>query len=171
MNVNQFNSELNLHASALRGHAIKFTQNIDDAEDLLQDTMLKAVRYYGQFDQGTNVRGWLFVIMKNTFLNNYKKDARELSLVMRQDELSSPNLMMSSTRNAAESAFALADITKALDALSSIYRIPFIRYVEGYKYEEIAEEFGIPLGTVKTRIYQAREILKKRLYVYKNRAN
>jgi len=171
MNHNQFISELYLHASALRGNAVKFTQNIDDAEDLLQDTMLKAMRYYKHFDRGINLRGWLFVIMKNTFLNTYKRDMRDFSLITRQEQLSSPDLMMSATRNTAESSFAMADITKALDSLSGIYRIPFIKYIEGYKYEEIAEELSIPLGTVKTRIHQGREILKKRLGVYKNCIN
>ncbi|KLT64345.1 RNA polymerase sigma factor [Pedobacter sp. BMA] len=171
MTTDQFNLQVYAHASALKSYAYKFTNNLDDADDLVQDTMMKAIRYYDKFEQGTNFKGWLFVIMKNTFINNYRKTVKVQAVVSQEEEISSSQLMSSSTRNQAEGAFAMADIKKALDKLPTAYSVPFIRYVEGYKYEEIAAELSIPLGTVKTRIHQARELLKKQLQVYKQKFN
>ncbi|WP_316800512.1 RNA polymerase sigma factor [Pedobacter frigidisoli] len=171
MTTDQFNLQVYAHASALKIYAYKFTNNLDDADDLVQDTMMKAIRYYDKFEQGTNFKGWLFVIMKNTFINNYRKTVKVQAVVSQEEEISSSQLMSSSTRNQAEGAFAMADIKKALDKLPTAYSVPFVRYVEGYKYEEIAAELNIPLGTVKTRIHQARELLKKQLQVYKQKFN
>lgn len=133
--------------------------------------MIKALRHYGQFQPGTNMKAWLFVILKNTFINIYRKNVKKQDIISQQEDLSSATLLRSSTSNAAVGSFVMGDIKKALNALPQAYAIPFTRYVEGYKYEEIAHELDIPIGTVKTRIHAARELLKKRLQVYKSRIN
>ncbi|RBQ07824.1 sigma-70 family RNA polymerase sigma factor [Pedobacter miscanthi] len=168
MDQNEFSLIADKHASALHNHAMKFTHDEDEAKDLVQDTLLKGVRFCANFDSGTNVRGWLYVIMRNTFINNYRKDQKKQSLIVQEEELSSPRLMKSSTRNASGSTFMMEDIRKALASVPKAYSYPFQRYFEGYKYEEIAAELDIPLGTVKTHIHQARLMLKKYLKNYQD---
>ncbi|SES21142.1 RNA polymerase sigma factor [Pedobacter rhizosphaerae] len=162
----EFNQLVNNHSLSLRAHALNFTKDIEDANDLVQDTMLKAIRFYKNFKEGTNFKGWLFVIMKNTFINNYRKAAKEKTLVSQEENISSSNLMYSAERNTCLSKLVIDDIQKALAHVPEVYSIPFINYFEGYKYHEIADKLQIPLGTVKTRIHVAREMLKKYLKTY-----
>ncbi len=150
----------------LYSHALKFTKDEDDAKDLLQETIIKRIRFCERFDKGTNLKGWLYVIMKNTFYNDVLKSKRK-GEVITDGVLESPGLVHSSVKNEGESKFAMEDIRKALKALRPEYRIAFQRYFEGYKYDEIAKELAVPLGTVKTYIYQARCDLKKYLKIYK----
>ncbi|MEH3114589.1 RNA polymerase sigma factor [Pedobacter terrae] len=167
MNQNEFSRAADGHAIALLTHAMRFTHDEDDAKDLVQDTLIKGIRFCAKFDKGTNLRGWLYVIMRNTFINDYRKAQKRHSVISRDEDLSSPNLLKSSTKISSEGKFVMDDIQKALQSLPEQYRIPFQRYFEGYKYEEIAEERGIPLGTVKTHIHQARQILKTYLKQYR----
>ncbi|WP_317040127.1 RNA polymerase sigma factor [Pedobacter rhizosphaerae] len=104
--------------------------------------------------------------LKNTFVNSYRKDKKRNQTLKCEEELSSAALLPSSTGNKALNSFVMADIQAALSKLPESYRIPFVRYFEGYKYHEIAQEMGIPLGTVKTHIYHARIQLKKHLQIY-----
>lgn len=168
MDQNEFSLIADKHASALHSHALKFTRDEDEAKDLVQDTLLKGIRFCANFDRGTNVRGWLYVIMRNTFINNYHRHQKKQSLIAQEEELSSASLMKSSTRNASGSTFMMEDIRKALASVPEAYSYPFQRYFEGYKYEEISQELGIPLGTVKTNIHQARILLKKYLKTYRD---
>lgn len=162
----EFNNLVNCHAGSLKSYAFNFTKDADDAADLVQDTMLKAITYYTKFKEGTNLKGWLFTIMKNTFINNYRRLSKTNALITKSDEISSANLSFSADRNEAESKFIMGDINKALAQLPKEYYVPFIRYFEGYKYHEIADMLEIPIGTVKTRIHVARGILKKYLKTY-----
>ncbi|MCX2575170.1 RNA polymerase sigma factor [Pedobacter sandarakinus] len=162
----EFNNMVNSHSLSLRMHALNFTKDIEDANDLVQDTMLKAIRFYQNFEEGTNFKGWLFVIMKNTFINNYRKTAKTKTLITQDDEISSANLMYSSDTNSSVGKMIVDDIQKALSHLPEVYSVPFVKYFEGFKYHEIADELQIPLGTVKTRIHVAREMLKKYLKTY-----
>jgi len=167
MNQKEFSLAADVHASSLHSHAMHFTKDPDEAKDLVQDTLLKGIRFCHNFDNGTNIKGWLYVIMRNTFINNYRKNQKRNENVTTEDEISSAHLLKSSTRNSSESTFVMGDIQRALNSISPAYSIPFQRYFEGYKYHEIAEELNIPLGTVKTHIYQARVELKKYLKNYK----
>jgi RNA polymerase sigma factor (sigma-70 family) len=162
----EFNHLVNHHSVSLRSYALNFTKDAEDANDLVQDTMLKAITYYNKFKEGTNLKGWLFTIMKNTFINNYRRLVKTNTLITQSEDISSANLSYSATKNDAESKFVLGDITKALSQLPEEYYVPFIRYFEGYKYHEIADMLQIPIGTVKTRIHVARGILKKYLKTY-----
>jgi len=154
------------HRSMLETFALKFTKDIDDANDLIQDTMLKALRFSDGFVDGTNIKGWLYTIMRNTFINNYRKTSRTNGLIIQEEEISSANLLNSAYPNQGESTFAMRDIQFALSKLPESLSKPFIRYFEGYKYHEIAEELNLPLGTVKTHIFEARKRLKKQLQMY-----
>ena len=147
---------------------MRFTHDEDEAKDLVQDTLLKGVRFCHKFDDGTNVKAWLYVIMKNTYINNYRRDQKRQEVVQVEDDISSASLLPSASRNIAESTFVMGDIQKAMDSIPENYRIPFKRYFEGYKYDEIAAELNIPLGTVKTHIFNARLLLKKYLKKYQD---
>lgn len=162
----EFSNLVNYHSVSLRSYALNFTKNAEDANDLVQDTMLKAITYFNKFKEGTNLKGWLFTIMKNTFINNYRRMVKTNTLITQSEDISSANLHFSSSKNAAEGKFVMGDISKALEQLPQDYYIPFIRYFEGYKYHEIADKLEIPIGTVKTRIHVARGILKKYLKTY-----
>ncbi len=162
----QFNHQLHDHSGSLHSFALNFTKDIEDANDLVQDTLLKAVTYYSKFKEGTNLKGWLFTIMRNTFINNYRRTAKTNALITQSEDISSAHLHYSASRNTVEGKFVMGDIQKALATLQPEYYVPFIKYFEGYKYHEIAEELNIPIGTVKTRIHVARGSLKKYLKTY-----
>ncbi|PWS32684.1 RNA polymerase sigma factor [Pedobacter paludis] len=167
MNNSQFNQMIEQHRSMLNAFALKFTGDIEDANDLIQDTMVKALRFSESFESGTNIKGWLYTILRNTFINEFRRNAKRQSVVTQQEEISSAHLLQTATRNGAEGSFAMRDINLALKNLPDAYSVPFIRYFEGYRYHEIAEELDIPLGTVKTRIHEARKLLQKQLQMYK----
>jgi RNA polymerase sigma-70 factor (ECF subfamily) len=162
----EFNEMVLRQSSSLKMYALHFTHDSEDADDLVQDTLLKAITYYNKFAEGTNLKGWLYTIMKNTFINNYRRITKINTLVTKSDEISSANLFYSSTVNNAEGKFILDDVRKALHNLADDYKIPFTMYFEGYKYHEIADYLSIPIGTVKTRIHVARKLLKGQLKAY-----
>lgn len=162
----EFNTLVMRQASSLKMYALHFTHDTDDANDLVQDTMLKAITYYNKFKEGTNLKGWLYTIMKNTFINNYRRFVKINTFVTKTDEISSSQLSFSATVNDGEPKFVMEDIKKALSRLQKEYYIPFTMYFEGYKYHEIADHLTIPIGTVKTRIHVARKLLKKSLKAY-----
>jgi len=168
MTQKEFSDCITIHTSSLRLHALNFTRDPEDANDLLQETLLKATRFFSKFEDGTNIKGWLFVIMKNTFINNYRKEQKSRERTVQEAEITSANLHFSATTNGSVGSFAMQDISKALCTLPDKYSVPFIRYFEGYKYHEIADELQIPLGTVKTYIHEARILLKKHLKQYQN---
>lgn len=167
MNQFEFSRAANGHSIALHSHAMRFTSDEEDAKDLVQDTLIKGIRFCSKFNEGTNIRGWLYVIMRNTFINNYRKMQKKQSVIDTEEELSSAQLLTSADRNGSVGKFAMDDIQRALRCVPAIYRVPFLRYFEGYKYDEIALEQSIPLGTVKTHIHQARHLLKKYLKQYR----
>ncbi len=162
----QFNRQLSDYSDSLRLFALNFTKDIEDANDLVQDTLLKAITYYNKFKEGTNLKGWLFIIMRNIFINNYRRSVKTNVLITQSEDISFANLYYSATHNKAEGKFVLTDICEALATLQTEYYTPFVRYFEGFKYHEIADELSIPIGTVKTRIHVARGLLKKYLKTY-----
>lgn len=167
MNKFEFNSLVIHHSDSLKSYARNFTKDNEDANDLVQETMLKAITYFSNFRDGTNLKGWLYTIMKNTFINNYRRINKTNSLITKEEEISAANLVVSSTKNMGENKFVMEDINIALNNLSEDYYTPFTMYFEGYKYHEISEQLSIPIGTVKTRIHVARKAMKKTLSCYK----
>ncbi len=166
MNKKEFNTTVTDQRKSLKMYALRFTRNEVDADDLVQDTVLKAMTYYNKFKKGTNLKGWLYTIMKNTFINNYRQISKTNTYVTQTDAITSENLVYSSTKNKGESKFVMDDIRDAMLNLSDEYYIPFTMHFEGYKYHEIADHLDIPIGTVKTRIHIARKTLKSSLKSY-----
>ena len=121
MNELQFNNLIKEHSYSLRVHAMRYTKNEDDADDLVQDTMIKAIRFYKNFQEGTNIKGWLYVIMRNTFINDYRRNTKKNALITQTDEISSQDLMVSASANKATGTFIMGDIQKALASIPEIY--------------------------------------------------
>ncbi|WP_316799907.1 RNA polymerase sigma factor [Pedobacter frigidisoli] len=169
METLNFECDIYKYKQPLFDKALSYTRDEDEAADLVQDTFMKAFRFSAKFELGSNIRAWLFTILKNTFLNHYHKVKRKNDLVQQEDDLSSAQLVISATSNAGAGKFMMEDIQKALTALPEDCRYCFCRYFEGYKYHEISNELNIPLGTVKTKIHIARGLLKKMLRNYKDR--
>ncbi|NQD71952.1 sigma-70 family RNA polymerase sigma factor [Sphingobacterium shayense] len=167
MNKLKFNTLVIQQADSLKTYARNFTRDQDDANDLVQDTLLKAVTYFRNFKEGTNLKGWLYTIMKNTFINNYRRVVKTNSFITKEEEITNANLVVSASSNRGENKFVMEDINYALSNLSDDYYIPFTMYFEGYKYHEISDHLNIPIGTVKTRIHVARKAMKKTLSAYK----
>jgi len=162
MTAFEFNFQLTGLQESLNRFANSLTLNRDDAADLTQDTMLKALRYQDKFVDPTNLKAWLFTIMKNTFINNYRRKKRANTII----DSSADGYYLNTKAPSAEetqSALNLQVINEKIDLLDDEYRIPFLRHNEGFKYKEIAEELDIPIGTVKSRIFAARKKLAKEL--------
>jgi RNA polymerase sigma factor (sigma-70 family) len=162
-----FNCQINDHKQALYNFAFGFTKDLEDANDLVQDTYVKALRYANLYQEGTNLKGWLYTILRNTFINDYRKSTQRSKYIDTSEELTSHQLLKSSSVNLGAATFISEDISKALTNLPVAYSTPFLRYFEGYKYHEIADELNIPIGTVKTRIHAARQLLQAKLKMYK----
>ncbi len=167
----EFNTNLALHLDFLKSRALKFTKDHEDANDLVQETFLKAIRYYHQYHQGTNLRGWLFTILRNTFINHYNKVLRINKVMSSNENINECDFMMSASTNNAQSKFILDDVKRVISKLPEQYNKPFNLYFQGYQYQEIAKYMKMPLGTVKTNIFIARKILKKALAPYADRVN
>ena len=147
--------------------AYQLTSNRDDAYDLLQDTTLKALDNEDKYVENTNFKGWVFTIMRNIFINNYRKGARTATVIDQTEDLYHLNLPQESGFSTPDGSMAVNEINAAIDSFSDDFRIPFSMHVAGYKYNEIAEHMGLPLGTVKSRIFFARQRLQEMLGDYK----
>jgi len=159
MSTLEFNNLIARNSVFLYGFAFKFTRDMEDANDLIQDTVLKALRYKDNFQEGTNIRGWLYTIMRNIFINNYKRKAFQNTFLDKTDDSFFINSSQDLGFDSISSQINHADIVTAINSLTDEYRIPFNMFVEGYHYEEIAAHIGIPIGTVKSRIFHARQKL------------
>ncbi len=160
------NNLMNLRSNLLN-FAFMLTSNRDDAYDLLQDTTLKALDNEEKYAENTNFKGWVFTIMRNIFINNYRRASRAATVVDTTDNLYLLNLSQESTIDTPEDTFGANEISEAINEFSDEYRIPFSMHVAGYKYNEIAEHMNLPLGTVKSRIFFARKKLQERFSDYR----
>jgi RNA polymerase sigma-70 factor (ECF subfamily) len=167
MRTEKFQTNLLRLQSNLLNFAYMLTSNRDDAYDLLQDTTLKALDNEEKFATNTNFKGWVFTIMRNIFINNYRRGVRAATTVDTTDNLYHLNLSQESGLEAPEESLHAGEITRAIDAFPDEYRIPFTMHVEGYKYQEIAEHMHLPLGTVKSRIFFARKKLQHEFADYR----
>ena len=167
MKTKDFSLEVTHEAKPLKGFAMKLTRNHDDADDLVQDTVLKALANRDKFQEGTNLKGWLYTIMKNIFINKYRRAVKSGIFNYDTEGQYYINSATSGTsRNEGEASLMMRDIWNAIGELSQKQREPFVMSYSGYKYEEIAQSLHLPLGTVKVRIHHARKELMKRLSVY-----
>ena len=163
----EFETKLMGLQSNLLNFAYMLTSNRDNAYDLLQDTTLKALDNESKYVDNTNFKGWVFTIMRNIFINNYRRNVRSATVVDQTEDLYHLNLSQDSGFETPEGSFGAGEISDAINEFSDEYRIPFSMHVAGYKYGEIAEKMNLPLGTVKSRIFFARKKLQTRFADYR----
>ncbi|GFI14186.1 ECF RNA polymerase sigma factor SigH [Muribaculaceae bacterium] len=161
------NNLMSIQANLLN-FAYMLTSNRDDAYDLLQDTTLKALDNSEKYADNTNFKAWVFTIMRNIFINNYRRSSRAATIVDTTDNLYHLNLSQDSRFESPEESYGAAEITAAINEFPEEYRVPFSMHVAGYKYNEIAEHMNLPLGTVKSRIFFARKKLQERFVDYRD---
>lgn len=159
-------SVLGMQANLL-SFALKLTLNKDEAHDLVQDTTLKALNNEEKFVDNANFKGWMLTIMRNIFINNYRKTARENTIVDTTEDLYHLNLSQDSGMESPEGVFAINEISTIIAGFPADYREPFSLHVAGYKYEEISERLSMPLVTVKSRIFFTRKRLREILKDYR----
>ncbi|MDW8345359.1 MAG: RNA polymerase sigma factor [Bacteroidia bacterium] len=162
-------SSLDKLSKSLKPFALKLTKDPEDAKDLLQETMLKAYNNRDKFAEGTNLKAWLYTIMKNTFITNYQRVVKRNTFIDTTENLHYINSLENSVENTAYNEFTNSDIQAAINKLDEAYRVPFMMHYRGFKYHEIAEKLRIPIGTVKNRIHIARKDLKVMLKQYANK--
>lgn len=150
----------------LKPFAVTLTRDNEVAKDLLQETMYRALANKEKYNVGTNIKAWLYTIMRNIFINNYRRKSKQSTIFDSTPNEFLINYNQVTTTNAAESALKMKDIQLAIHKLPEIFRLPFTLYFEGYKYHEIAEVLSEPLGTIKSRIHFARKLLKEQLTRY-----
>ena len=163
MSTVDFNSKVISFKNPLQYFALSLTHNSEDAQDLLQDTMYKAVLYREKFTDSTNLKAWLYTIMKNTFINNYRKSVKVKKVVDNSRDLFLLNVPQTNSEVSPISQISHKDISTIVENLESELRIPFMMYFEGFMYKEIAEKLSLPIGTVKSRIFLARKKLMVQL--------
>jgi len=157
MSILEFNSLVLNHSESLKPFAISLTRDYEDAKDLCQETLYKAFAYREKYEQGTNIKAWLYTIMRNIFINNYRRNVRKETIVETIKHSQLP-YVSSSEINA-----GLKEIELAIHKLPSIFKTACLLYLEGYKYHEIAVALNEPLGTIKSRIHFAKKNLQKQL--------
>ena len=167
MTTAAFTTRLMSLQSNMLNFAYTLTSNRDDAYDLLQDTTLKVLDNREKYVENTNFKGWVFTIMRNIFINNYRRVVRSATVVDRTEDLYHLNLPQDSGFETPEGSFGANEITDAINEFADEYRIPFSMHVAGYKYNEIAEKMNLPLGTIKSRIFFARKKLQTRFADYR----
>lgn len=167
MTAIEFNTQLTSMEESLERFALSLTSNREEAKDLLQETYVKALVYRDKFEEYTNLKAWTYTIMKNTFINNYRKSKRENTSVDNTKDLYYLNSFKESPLMQPESEYSFHELNKAVNELEDEFRIPFLMHTEGYKYKEIAEELNLKIGTVKSRIFFSRKKLMETLKDYK----
>ncbi len=167
MKTKKIENQLVALQNNMRNFAFSLTLNQEDAEDLLQDTTLKVLDNQDKFKENINFKGWVLTIMKNIFINNYRKIVRNQTIFDRTDDLHYLNLPQDSGFNTPDGSYYVSEISNSINSFADPYRIPFTMHIQGFKYEEIAKKMELPIGTVKSRIFLARKRLQKELKDYK----
>lgn len=164
MTTNNFLQEFDKWSFYLRGFAMKLTRDKTQADDLFQETALNAFRYKDKFSIDTNMKAWLCTIMKNSFINQFRKKQRRPLIHDTTEELNLLNTKDTVVYNEGESNIQMKELLSTIDSLNDELRIPFLMAYQGYKYDEISERLGgLPMGTVKSRIFHARKMIKRKL--------
>ena len=163
MTAIEFNHQLLNLETKLGYFARSLTLDSESAKDLLQETMLKAISNRDKFQGDKNLKAWVFTIMKNTFINNYRRNVRAGTIIDSTDNLYYLNINGGSSHQSPDSQYTTVEIYKAISELPDDYRIPFEMHTQGYKYKEIAEHLAQPLGSIKSKIFFARRRLMEKL--------
>jgi RNA polymerase sigma-70 factor (ECF subfamily) len=161
MSTAELNALLVSHTQYLQPFAVSLTQDRESAKDLCQETIYRALTNIDKYQIGTNLKSWLYTIMRNIFINDYRKKKRQP--IASGDESLLLYKVDSNTTDSAYKRLAKKEIDQVIHLLPPIFRTSFLLYVEGYKYNEIAEILNEPLGTIKSRIHFARKTLQKQI--------
>lgn len=155
----EFSRQLMSLEPKLSGFAMTLTANRDEAKDLLQDTFLKAITNREKFVNFSGLKAWTCTIMKNTFINNYRRTARQSTTLDSTKNLHFLNLSRKVYDLAPDSYYEAGEINRLIDSLEDEFKIPFKLLLEGFKYKEISEKLQLNIGTVKNRIFFSRKKL------------
>jgi len=168
MTTIQFQNSLTGLENKMFYFALSLTSNSDKAHDLVQETYLRALTYQSKFSSGSNLMAWVYTIMKNTFINDYRRNLKAKITLENQNSKLHISFSKDDSYPSVESIHAEKEIYKKIDLLDIEFREPFQLFLNGYKYKEIAERLDLPLGTVKSRIFFTRKKLSKCLCDYVN---
>lgn len=163
MSSHEFNEMLVSHADNLRPYAYTLTRDSESARDLLQETLCRALINKDKYHAGTNIKAWVFTIMRNIFINDYRRRSKYATVSVSVENEFLIDRHSDNTSNAAIGKLQWKEIQRAIYSLPDIFRHPFQLYYEGYKYNEIADVLTIPLGTIKSRIHFSRKLLQDQL--------
>jgi RNA polymerase sigma-70 factor (ECF subfamily) len=163
MSTVEFNQMLLNNAEFLKPFAITLTRDNEAAKDLFQETLYRAMANQEKYNVGTNIKAWLYTIMRNIFINNYRRKAKQNTIFDSTPNDFLINQTQLLTSNAAVSNINMKEIHAAIHQLPEIFKSPFLLYFDGFKYNEIAEMLDEPLGTIKSRIHFARKLLKNQI--------
>ncbi len=157
----EFSQRIDQLSSPLQAFAFTLTKNSEDAKDLFQETAFRAIKNKEKFKAGTNLKAWMFTIMKNTFINSYRKKSRANTFLDATENMHYINSGSEGIANQGESNIMMSELTKMVESLDDSIKVPFLMHYQGFKYSEIADNLELPLGTVKSRIFFARKELKQ----------
>ncbi len=160
MSTVEFYNKIDQITGSLNSFAFNLTKSSEDAQDLFQETAFRALSNKEKFRPGTNFKAWMFTIMKNIFINNYRKKVKANTIIDSTENLFYINSGSNVIFNDAESNILMDELVKMIEELDETIKTPFLMHFEGFKYQEIADELELPLGTVKSRIFFARKALK-----------
>lgn len=166
MSTAEFNELLLNNSTSLRPFAVSLTHDQEVAKDLFQETLYRALANKDKYSTGTNLKAWLFTIMRNIFINDYRRKAKHRTIFDNSGDAVLINSGTVTADNDGEHSLQLQEIMKAIHQLPQIFKTPFLLYFEGYRYNEISESLNEPLGTIKSRIHFARKLLKEQLNRY-----
>lgn len=158
-----FQKNVLMNSSHLKYYALSLTSDEQDAKDLTQETIYKALKKENSYLTDKNLKSWLFTIMKNTFINQYRRDKYRRRILTEFGDLLVSRIQLNENEINIDLFVMRKDIDSALERLDEKYSFPFMLFYKGYKYKEIAEQLNLPLGTIKSRIYFARKILMEDL--------
>ncbi len=166
MSAIEFNQLLVNNADFLKPFAITLTRDSEAAKDLFQETLYRALANKDKYNVGTNIKAWLYTIMRNIFINNYRRKAKQNTIFDNTPNEFLLNSSQAVITDTAEGNLRIKDIQAAVHNLPEIFRNPFLLYFDGFKYHEIAKMLQEPLGTIKSRIHFARKLLKTQIQRY-----
>ena len=161
MSTIEFTNTFTNLKSSLNAFAYNLTKNSEDAKDLYQETAFRAISNKDKFRPGTNFKAWTFTIMKNIFINNYRKKVKRNTIIDTTDNMYFINSGSNIIDNDAGRNILMKELYRMIDSIDENIRTPFMMHYTGYKYQEIADKLELPLGTVKSRIFFARKALKQ----------
>ena len=166
MSTLEFDRMLLSNAEFLKPFAVTLTHDTEAAKDLFQETLYRALANKDKYNVGTNIKAWLYTIMRNIFINNYRRKAKQSTIFDSTPNEYLLNLNQGAVANEAIAGINLKEVQAAIHNLPEIFRNPFLLYFDGFKYHEIADMLGEPLGTIKSRIHFARKLLKSQIQRY-----